>query len=702
MSKTSPAARVEQLRTELRAHDHAYYVLAKPSISDQAYDALLRELVDLEREHPAFRTPDSPTQRVGGDPIDRFRAVDHALPMMSVDNTYNEAEFRAFDERVRKTLEVDVVTYSAEPKIDGVACNLRYENGVLVRAVTRGDGRRGDDITANVKTIRSVPLTLREGSGERVQGSAKQKSGDSAPVLTLLNPEPSPLNPPAVLEVRGEVYMDNATFQAINLKQQELGEEVYANPRNFTAGTLKQLDPKVTAQRKLRFAAHGLGEIVGASVPDSYVDFMQLVKAMGVPMPQHQQKLVGVDAAWKAIEDFAKVRGTLDYATDGMVIKVDSFAQRKQLGETSKAPRWAIAFKYPAEQVKTKLLGVTWQVGKNGTLTPVAELAPVFVAGTTVRRASLHNIEQIERLGVQINDTVVVEKAGEIIPQVVQAVVKDRPKDAVPVAAPKTCPSCNEPVEKEEGTPFTRCFNPACPAQFKQRLEHFAGRDQMYIDGLGEKVVDQLVDKKLVKTFADLYTLTRDDFLKLDRMGEKTADNLVEAIKATKDRNLARVLAGIGVHHVGNSVSDLLEQHFGSFEAIAGATVQQIDDIPGIGEEIARSVVEFFHSDTGKQILDALAKVGINPKSEPRAQARGADGPLAGMSVVVTGTLEHFDRSGIEERIKQLGGKASGSVSKKTSFLVAGEKAGTKLEKAQELGVTVMSEMEFVEKYGKS
>jgi DNA ligase (NAD+) len=702
MSKTSPAERVEQLRTELRAHDHAYYVLAKPSVSDRAYDALMRELVDLERAHPDLRTLDSPTQRVGGDPIDRFRAVEHALPMMSVDNTYNEDEFRAFDERVRKLLDVTEVTYSAEPKIDGVACNLRYENGVLVRAVTRGDGRRGDDITANVKTIRSVPLVLQQGSGVRGQGSGKKKPGESGSLFSSLNPEPSSLNPTTVLEIRGEVYMDNATFQAINLKQVELGEEVYANPRNFTAGTLKQLDPKVTAQRKLRFAAHGLGEIVGVDVPDSYVDFMQLVRAMGVPMPQHQQKLVGVDAAWKAIEAFAAVRGKLDYATDGMVIKVDSFAQRRQLGETSKAPRWAIAFKYPAEQVKTKLLGVTWQVGKNGTLTPVAELAPVFVAGTTVRRASLHNIEQIERLGVQVNDTVVVEKAGEIIPQVVQAVVEDRPKDAAPVTAPKTCPSCGEAVEKEEGTPYTRCFNPACPAQFKQRLEHFAGRDQMYIDGLGEKVVDQLVDKGLVKTFADMYTLTRDDFLKLERMGEKTADNLVESIKSTKGRNLARVLAGIGVHHVGNSVSELLEQHFGSFDAIAAATVEQIDDIPGIGEEIAKSVHAFFHSDTGKHILEALRAVGIDPKSELSAQARNADGPLAGMTVVVTGSLEHFDRSGIEERIKQLGGKASGSVSKKTSFLVAGEKAGSKLDKAKELGVTVMSEAEFVEKYGKA
>ncbi|MFT3787762.1 MAG: NAD-dependent DNA ligase LigA [Tepidisphaeraceae bacterium] len=672
MPKSSAAARIHALRDDIRTHDYAYYTLAKPTISDQAYDALMRELIELEKEHPDLVTPDSPSARVGGEPIDKFKSIEHSQPMMSVDNTYNEEDFRAFDERVRKALDIEVVCYSIEPKIDGVACSLRYEAGTLVYAATRGDGRRGDDITHNVRTIRSVPLTL-HASGKKT---------------TI----------PDVLEVRGEVFMDNATFQKINLRQAELGKETFANPRNFTAGTLKQLDPAIARQRHLRFAAHGLGEFAGIEAA-SYFELMQRLHTLGIPLPENQQRVEGADAAWNVIQKFADLRGKLDYATDGMVIKVDDLEQRRVLGVTSKSPRWAIAFKYPAERVKTKLLGVTWQVGKNGTLTPVAELAPVFVAGTTVKRATLHNVEQIEQRDLRVGDTVVIEKAGEIIPQVVQAIVEDRAKDAAPIEKPTKCPSCGEPVEKDGDTPYLRCFNPACPAQLKQRIEWFAGRNQMYIDGLGEKIVEQLIDKGQVKTFADLYRLTRDNLLTLERMGEKTADNLLAALEASKSRDLGRVLAGIGIHHVGNSVSELLAQHFGSFDALAAATVEQIDDIPGIGEEIAKSVHEFFASKSGKHVIDELKAVGIDPKSEPRAKAAG--GPLEGMSVVVTGTLEQFDRSTIEQRIKDLGGKASGSVSKKTAFLVAGEKAGSKLDKAKELGVKVMTEAEFIEAYGK-
>lgn len=666
---SSAEARVEKLRDEIRRHDHAYYVLARPTISDREYDALLRELIELERQHPELAAPDSPTVRVGGEPIDKFSAVEHTVPMMSIDNTYNEAEFRDFDRRVREGLGVDSVVYVVEPKIDGVACSLRYEQGTLVRAVTRGDGKRGDDITHNARTIRPIPLRL---------------LGDA----------------PKILEIRGEIFMLNETFQAINKRQIEAGFEPYANPRNFTAGTLKQLDPKITASRNLQFAAHGYGQIDGVSF-DSYFELMQYVKSLGIPLPQHTARVTGVDEAWRAIEAFAQTRGTLAYQTDGMVVKVDSIAQRNELGVTSKSPRWAIAFKYPAEQVQTKLNAVTWQVGKNGTLTPVAELEPVFVAGTTVRRASLHNIEQIQRLDVRVGDTVVVEKAGEIIPQVVQVVLEARDVSSKEIEPPTTCPSCGAAVEKDGDTPYLRCFNPACPAQLKQRLEFFAGRNQMNIEGLGEKVVEQLVDAGLVKTFADLYRLTREQLVSLDRMGEKSADALLAEIEASKTRSLSRLLAGIGIHHVGNTVAELLANHFGSLDAIAQASVEQIDDIEGVGEVIARAVFDFFHSDAGKSIIAGLREVGVNPKQElpvvdPSQQI------FAGKTLVVTGTLTRFSRSEIEQLIKDLGGKVSGSVSRKTSLVVAGENAGSKLAKANELGVEVIDEAEFLKRVGKA
>jgi DNA ligase (NAD+) len=666
----SPAREIESLRARIRQHDHAYYVHAKPTISDQAYDQLMRELIALEEKHPELKTPDSPTARVGGEPIDKFRAVRHAVPMMSIDNTYDEADFRAFDERVRERLDKSDVCYVLEPKIDGVACSLRYEKGRLVTVATRGDGERGDDVTHNALTIRSLPLVL--------------EVGDDVPVL----------------EVRGEVFMDNATFQKINADQIAAGEEPYANPRNFTAGTLKQLDPKITRQRRLRFSAHGLGQVVGFDAEDSYFKLMQHLAKLGLPISDHIRQAVGVDAAWAAIEAFRETRGKLDYATDGMVIKVDSRREREKLGVTSKAPRWAIAFKYPAEQVQTILEDVKWQVGKNGTLTPVAHLKPVFVAGTTVQRATLHNIEQIGRLDLHVGDTVVIEKAGEIIPQVVQAIVEKRPGGASPVRAPSVCPSCGLPVEKEADTPYTRCFNPACPAQFKQRLEWFAARGQMNIDGLGEKIIEQLVDKGLVKSFADLYTLTRERLLELDRMGEKTADAILGQVHESKTRTLDRLLAGIGIHHVGSTVAETLAEHFGSLDALAAASVEEIDAVEGIGETIAQSVHEFMNSDNGKSIVDALKAAGVNPVQE-RKVIDPADLKLAGQTIVVTGTLEQFDRHEIEATIKALGGKSSGSVSKKTSFVLAGANAGSKLDKAKELGVKVLDEAAFIKLIGK-
>lgn len=660
--------RLARLREQLHYHNYLYYVLAKPEISDREYDRLMEELVTLERQRPDLVSPDSPSQRVGGEPIKGFRTIVHAEPMLSIDNSYDANDLRAFDQRVRDKLNGARPTYVLEPKIDGVAVSLRYEQGLLVLAATRGDGARGDDITHNVRTIRAVPLKLRD-------------------------------RPPQVLEVRGEVFMDNATFQRINREQEQSGKETFANPRNFTAGTLKQLDPRIAATRGLRFVAHGLGQ-TSAMLAETYWRSLEKLREFGLPTSEHAQRASNIDEAIEIIERFGELRGTLAYPTDGMVVKVDDLEQRRLLGTTSKSPRWVIAFKYPAEQVQTTLLGVTWQVGKNGTLTPVAELAPVFVAGTTVRRASLHNIEQIERLGLMVGDTVVVEKAGEIIPQVVRTVERGRPEKATPIVAPTTCPSCGATVSREPGTPFIRCDNPECPAQLKERLRHFAARGQMNIEGLGEALIDQLVDAGKLKTFADIYRLTLDDLLPLERMGDKSAANVLASIASTKDRSLDRLLAGIGIRHVGNTVARALTGEFGSLDAIAAADVERLASVEGVGEIIARAVHDFFHGDSGRHVIDELKRAGIDPRHD--ASGRPGSGPLAGKTVVVTGTLARFTREQIEQRIRELGGKSSGSVSAKTSLLVAGEKAGSKLEKARRLGVEVVDEDEFVRRFSES
>ncbi|MGH7178753.1 MAG: NAD-dependent DNA ligase LigA, partial [Tepidisphaeraceae bacterium] len=560
--------RIVRLRSELDHHNYLYHVENKPQITDREFDRLMAELMELEKQHPELVTDESPSQRVGGEPIDAFRSVEHAVRMMSIDNTYNEAELRAFDERVRKALKEEKYGYVLEPKVDGVAVSLRYESGRLALAATRGDGRRGDDITANARTVRAIPLALRV--SKKV---------------------------PRVLEVRGEIFMTNAVFQAINLARQEAGEEVFANPRNFTAGTLKQLDPKVTSQRKLRFVSHGLGQVLPAdAIPDSYWETQAVLRSLGFPTGEHSRIVEDVDAALKYIEKFATVRGTLAYQTDGMVVKVDSFAQRQRLGETSKAPRWVIAYKYPAEQAQTVLRAVDWQVGKLGTLTPVARLDPVFVAGTTVSNATLHNIDQINKHDLHLGDTVVIEKAGEIIPQVIQAVPSKRAKGAKKVLPPKKCPSCGAPVEKEPDGPYIRCENPACPAQLRERLLAFVGRNQMYVEGLGEQIVDQLVAVGKLKGFADLFRLRVEDIANLTseneqngktitrRVGEKTAEKIVKNIEQARSLGLDRLLAGLGIRHVGNRVAYVLASNLGSLDAIAKASAEQLNAVNEIGE----------------------------------------------------------------------------------------------------------------------
>lgn len=688
--------RIDELRHQIERHDELYYQQAKPEITDQAYDELMRELMELETRHPELLTADSPSQRVGGKPIDGFETIEHVQPMYSIDNTYNEADLRAWDERVRKQLDDAPPAYICEPKVDGVAVSLRYEDARLKYAVTRGDGRRGDDVTANVKTIRNLPLRI--GASNQGQGASGEKKNEEP--ASLLAPRPSPLiTAPKVLEVRGEIYMDNADFVRINEKQKEQGKETYANPRNFTAGTLKQLDPKIARSRQMKFVAHGFG-LIEPPLDDSYYVATQTLQQLGLPIGQQVKRFANIDDVARWIEQFAKIRLTLPYNTDGMVIKVDSQKQRDVLGYRSKSPRWVIAYKYAAEQVQTTLNAVTWQVGKNGTLTPVAELTPVFVAGTTVKRATLHNIEQIQRLDLHLGDTVTIEKAGEIIPQVVMVDIGQRPDGSEPIPAPTTCPSCGSKVEKEMDGPYIRCDNPACPAQLKERLRHFCARGQMNIERLGEALIDQLVDAGMLKTFADIFRLTKGELLTLERMGEKSADNVITSIAASKDRPLERVMAGIGVRHVGNTVSRLIAKAFGSYDAIGEATVEQLSAIDGMGDVIAKAVCDFFHSEVGKAIIADLKSVGIDPKQDV-AKAPDVEQLLAGQSIVVTGTLAKFDRHQIEELIVQLGGKSSGSVSKKTAFVVAGENAGSKLAKAEEMKVPVLTEDEFLAKIGR-
>lgn len=670
--KTSAERRIAELSELLDRANYQYYELAKPEMTDQEYDRLMKELEDLETAHPELKSPNSPTQRVGGAALPGFESVTHAVRMTSIDNTYEAAEVKEFDQRVRKALPGEVVEYVMEPKVDGVAVSLRYENGDLVMAATRGDGRRGDNITANVRTIRAIPLRL---------------------------PSVGGLVMPRVLEVRGEIYMDNRDFAAMNEELADAGEAPMKNPRNATAGTLKQLDSKVVARRKLRFTAHGTGEVAGVEITDHW-HWLELLQKLHLPVAQHMRRASSAEEVLAWIDEFAKLRPTLAYQTDGLVIKVNDFAQRERLGYTAKSPRWVIAYKYQPDQVETTLNDVTWQVGKGGTLTPVAELEPIDVSGTTVRRASLHNIDQIKAMDLHIHDRLILEKAGEIIPYIVQAVPEKRPSHAKAIIPPTHCPSCGEPAEKEPDTPFIRCTNPTCPAQLKERIRWFCARNQMNIERLGEALIDQLVDAGLIKTFADIFRLQFKDVVALERMGEKSAANVIDSITAGRSRGLDRLLSGIGIRHVGGRVAWVLASHFGSLDALEKATEQELSTVNEIGPVIAESVYHFFHSEAGKHAIGQLKSVGIDPQFEKPAAS--ADLPLAGQTVVVTGTMEHFDRKEVEDLIVKLGGKASGSVSKKTSFLVAGPAAGSKLDKAKELGVPVLTEQEFMARIGHS
>ena len=674
MTHSEARERVARLREEIREHDHRYYVLGAPTITDRQYDALFEELKRLEAAYPELLTSDSPTQRVAGAPLPGFRPVTHAVPMMSIDNTYNEQELREFDRRVARGLESRSYAYVIDPKIDGVAVSLRYEGGRLVLGATRGDGAVGDDVTQNVRTIRSIPLTLRE-------------PGRGGPRV------------PDVLEVRGEVFWPFEAFREFNRRREESGEAPFANPRNATAGTLKLLDAREVGRRPLAFMAHGMG-LVEPLEARSLSQFYGHLKSWGVPVSTEWRRVESIDEVLAFVHAWDKRRHTLPYATDGLVIKVDRFDQQAALGATSRFPRWCIAYKYEAERARTRLVSVRFQVGKLGTITPVANLEPVELAGTTVRSASLHNFDQVERLGVRIGDMVWVEKAGEIIPQVVGVDLEARPAGAEPIRPPKRCPECDSEAVREAGGVFLRCPNPACPAQIKERLRFFCARDQMDIEGVGAALADQLVDSGLVRDLADLYRLKdrRAELVALERMGPKSADNLLTAIEKSRSNPLSRLLAALGIPLVGVTTAADLAGHFGSLEALEEADPAALQEVEGVGPEVAASLHGFLHSQAGRQLLRRLREAGVNTV-QPRRAGEGAQ-PLAGKTIVVTGTLRHYSRNQIEELIRRLGGRPAGSVSARTDFVVAGEEAGSKLDKARALGVEVIDEDEFRRRAG--
>ncbi len=661
-------AEVEKLRAELWRHNRLYYVEAKPEISDLEFDRLLKQLELIERQHPELDAPDSPTHKVGGEPIDGFIQVEHRVPMLSIENVYEEEGVRKFDADVRKGLGAATQPeYTIEFKVDGVSLALIYEQGVLTTAVTRGDGRKGDNVIKNARTIRGVPLRL---------------SGDDVP---------------PVIEIRGEAYISNPDFAHIRATQIQAGEEPFANPRNSCAGVIKLHDPKLCAARRLRFFAHSVGYSEGATY-QTHHEFLEAARRFGIPTTPRVATLPNMDATLEYAHELMDSLHELDFEVDGLVIKVDSLEQREQLGRTSKAPKWVVAYKWEKYEATTRLEQIEVQVGKTGALTPVAHLAPVEIAGTTVSRASLHNRDEIERLGLRIGDWVVVEKAGKIIPHVVRVEEHRRDGSEQPFEFPTHCPVCGTEAVQDEGGVYIRCPSSQCPAQLREWLRFFASRGAMDIEGLGTKLVEQLTDSGLVQSLPDVYRLRdrRDELLALERMGEKSVDGLLKGIEESKSRSLWRLLVGLNIRHVGTRTAQLLAERFGTLDEILRQTEEQLATVDEVGDVIAKSIHGYFASDTGRQLVEELRVFGLNfGQPLPERPAEAEPRKLEGLTIVVTGTLTKFTRDQIQELIHQHGGKPSGSVSKKTSFVVAGTDAGSKLAKAQELGVPVLSETEF-------
>lgn len=659
MTHAEAAARLEILRQDLHRHNHLYYVEARPLISDKEFDLLLRELQDIEARFPDLITPDSPSQRVGGAPLEGFTQIQHTVPMMSLDNTYSEAELEAFFARLQKGLGREKIDCVIEPKVDGVAITIRYENGVLKHGATRGDGRTGDDVTTNLKTIRTLPLRL-------------------------------PKDGPQTFEVRGEVFMPKAVFARLNQEREEAGEQLFANPRNSTAGTLKLLDSKIVAKRPLDIVFYGLADATDIQV-DSQTEVHALLDRCGLRKADHVWRADTAAGLLAAIRELDEKRRSLPYETDGAVIKVNSFADQRELGVTSKAPRWAIAYKYQPEQAETQILAVDIQVGRTGALTPVARLESVLVSGSTVSNATLHNYEEIERKDIRIGDFVIIEKAGEIIPAVVSVKTEKRTGNEIQLSPPTHCPSCGSAVHRDEEQVVIRCPNPQCPEVLKRRVEHFVSRGAMDISGLGESVVAQLVELRLVRDVADLYSLNELLLARLDRIGTKSIDNYLKAIEASKKQDPWRLVFGLGILHVGAGGARKLLEHFGSIDAIATASVEDLTQCPDIGGIVAPSIHSWFHDETNIALLQRLREAGLNFAQKV---VELASQKLAGSTWVITGTLSQ-DRETIADTIRANGGKVSGSVSGKTTYLLAGEDAGSKLDKATKLGVKILSEPKF-------
>ncbi|HEY8835928.1 MAG TPA: NAD-dependent DNA ligase LigA [Chthoniobacterales bacterium] len=660
LEEKEAAKRVAQLRKEIGEHNRRYYEEAAPTISDREYDALYRELSDLEKRFPKLATPDSPTQRVGETPLKAFAQITHRVPMLSLDNTYSEEEITDFYRRMERLLPNKKIPVVIEPKVDGVAVSLLYEKGELRYAATRGDGTVGDDITQNIRTIRAVP---------------KQLKGDV----------------PDVLEVRGEAYLDKNGFAKLNAERRKAGLPEFANPRNAAAGSLKQLDPAIAAKRPLGVVFYGTGLIEGAKL-DKHSELLALLKKLGLPGTERWWLADSVEEILRAIHELDRIRHDFAYQTDGAVVKVDAFSQREVLGFTAKSPRWAIAFKYEAERVETRLLDILVQVGRTGTLTPVAALEPVVVSGSTVSRATLHNEEEIERKDIRIGDQVLIEKAGEVIPAVVGVRTDLRTGREKKFRMPKHCPECGSAVVKDEGQVAVRCVNSQCPAQVRRRIEHFASRGAMDIEGLGEAVVNQLVRQKLLADVGDIYALKAPTLIELERMGEKSVTNLLEAIEQSKSRPLWRLLFGLGILHVGVSASRALADHFPNLDALMKSSVEELQQIPDVGEVVGQSIHDFFREPHNLAVIEKLRKAGLRFEAEPKAE--GTAPGFKSTTWVITGTLSQ-SRDEIAELIRARGGKVSGSVSKKTSYVLAGEEAGSKLEKAKKLGVRILSEGEF-------
>ena len=662
----NPEKRIDELRGIIQDHNYRYYILDDPTISDGEYDILLCELENLEKENPELITPDSPTQRVGSTPVTEFGTIEHRIPMLSLANAMNEEEFVAFDKRMQKGLDTDSVTYMAEPKLDGLGVELVYENGLLVYGSTRGDGYTGEDITHNLKTIRGIPLSLR--------------------IVDIIVP--------ALLEVRGEVFIRKDDFIALN-KKQELDEKPpFANPRNAAAGSLRQLDPKITVDRPLSIYCYQGGMINGQTFPD-HASFLDALKKWGLPVNPFVQVVTGSDGIISYHRELEEKRNDLPYEIDGTVFKINNYNEREKLGSRSRSPRWAIAGKFKAQQATTVINDIDVQVGRTGALTPVAKLNPVYVAGVTVTNATLHNQDEIDRKDIRIGDTVLIERAGDVIPKVVKVITEKRPNGTKPFQIPAECPACGHGAHRPEGEVILRCGNISCPRQIKGRIQHFASKLAMNIDGLGVKVIDQLVEEGLLKTIDDLYSLNQESLAALDRLGEKSAGNLIEAISNSKETTFARFVYALGIRNVGEHIAKVLEKQFsGNLGEFQNADVEELENIDEIGPIVAETVVQFWSDKSNKLIVQNCLDKGVSLAEIEIKEYQ----PFEGQIFVFTGSLEKFTRKNAKDMVEDLGGKASSSVSKNTDFVVAGPGAGSKLKKAEELGIDVLTEDEFLAK----